>query len=186
MPVFLLGPLASWSCFPTLPWASQAASHEVQPPNRPSEEPSDLSGLKPYGPPWVSLFFREFGCLFWGPASCLTFPRTIWSEWTWSEQPSLACSKIPLQCLLWTVNPYYFLCFVVHFVFQLNSVSLSSFSQISSSNCCFQLTFSSATLFNHSLIIIRVPIVWILFSIVILEMCSRYFDPDNNNHLLSQ
>ncbi len=37
MPVFWLGSLAVWRGFPTLPWASLAASHEVQPPSCPSQ-----------------------------------------------------------------------------------------------------------------------------------------------------
>ncbi len=47
--------LASLNCFPTLPWARLVASHSIQPPTWPSRAPSDLSGLKPDGPTWVSL-----------------------------------------------------------------------------------------------------------------------------------
>jgi hypothetical protein len=59
-------------------------------------------------PPWVSLALSTFGFLFWGPASCLTLPRTIWFEWTQSEQSPLVCSKFfTPECLLRTVNVYY-------------------------------------------------------------------------------
>ncbi len=63
-----LGPLDFLSSFPTLPWASLAAYHEVQPPAWPSWEPTDLSGLKPDGPPWVCLALCIYDCLFQGPA----------------------------------------------------------------------------------------------------------------------
>jgi hypothetical protein len=46
--------------FSTFPLSVFGACHEVQPPAWPLWEPSDLSGLKPDGPPWVSLAFRVF------------------------------------------------------------------------------------------------------------------------------
>jgi hypothetical protein len=63
MPVLCLGPLASWSCFPTFPWVPLAASHKVHPPAWPSQEPPYLSKLEPEGPPWVSLVLSPCGCL---------------------------------------------------------------------------------------------------------------------------
>ncbi len=48
---FLIRSMAFQSCFPPLPWAPLATSHEVQPPAWPSREPSDLSGLDPDAPP---------------------------------------------------------------------------------------------------------------------------------------
>ncbi len=50
---FKVGPLASWSCFPALSWATLASINMVQPPAWPSREPSDLSGLEPDDPTWA-------------------------------------------------------------------------------------------------------------------------------------
>jgi hypothetical protein len=55
-------------------------------------------------PLWINLALSAFGRLLRGPASCLTVPRTIWSEWTQSEQYPLAWSKIPFGCLFRTVD----------------------------------------------------------------------------------
>jgi hypothetical protein len=52
---------------------------------------------------------------FGGPASCLTVPRTIWSEWTQSDQSPWLAVKIPLKFLFRTVNKYYSLC--IHCMF---------------------------------------------------------------------
>jgi hypothetical protein len=114
--------LGIYSCFPTLPSASWATSYEVHLPSwpswEPSWEPSDLSGLEPDGPPWVSFVFSAFGHLFQGPTSCLTVPRTILSEWTRLEQFPLVCSWISLECLFRMVDVYYLFCvslYTLHF-----------------------------------------------------------------------
>jgi hypothetical protein len=73
----------------------------------PSREPSDMSGIEPDGSSWDHLALSTFGCLFWGPASFLTVPRTIWSEWTSSEQFPLAFSRIPLECVFRMVDICY-------------------------------------------------------------------------------
>ncbi len=105
------------SCCLTLPQVSLAASHKVQPNTLPSREPSDLSGLKPDGPPWVSLVFSTFSHLFWDPASRLTVLTTR-SEWTWSKQS--------FECLFRTVDVYYLLwicctfCIPTHFLYSIS------------------------------------------------------------------
>ncbi len=100
----------------------------------PSQEQYDPSGLEPDGPPWASWAFSAFGRLFQGPASRLTVPRTIWSEWSWSEQSTLACSTNLLECLLgWLMYPVYFFKspFIVHISCILTCFSfLPLFSQI--------------------------------------------------------
>jgi hypothetical protein len=51
-----LGPLAAWSCFPTLIWKFFATEQPVQPPVWLSQEPSDLSGLKsPFAFAWENV-----------------------------------------------------------------------------------------------------------------------------------
>ncbi len=66
---FLTVSLGFLKLFFNFPWASFATSHE--------------RGLA-----------SCLTILFWGLAYCL---RTIWSEWTRSEQSPLACSKNPLR-----------------------------------------------------------------------------------------
>jgi hypothetical protein len=159
--------------FPTLPWSPLATSHDVQLTAWPSREPFDLNGLESDGPPWASLVLSAFGCLSWGPATCLILPRAILTGWTQSRQSSFACSTILLECLYRTVNVYYLLCICCIFCITACFSFLSLFGQIFQSKCLFQLSFNSIVQsLEYYLIIVQ-----LLFFILILEMCSRYFDP---------
>jgi hypothetical protein len=89
----LTRPLGFLELISTLSWASLAASQEFQPLAWPSREPSDLSGLEPDGPPWVSLDLSAFGHLFWGPASRLMFQES--SDLSGLDQFPLAWNEKP-------------------------------------------------------------------------------------------
>ncbi len=92
-------------------------------------------------PPLASLALSAFDCLSWGPDSCLTVHRTIWSECTWSGQSLLAFCKSPLSVSLgWFTNMINCALFYI-FAFWLKSDYLSLFSQNIQFKCMFQLTF---------------------------------------------
>ncbi len=75
--------------------------------------------------------------------------------------------KISLDCLFRTVDIYYYCDFL--YILHLNSLQFffSLFDQIFSSNICFQLTFSSATLSNHCS-----TIIWLLFDLQSAELIN--------------
>jgi hypothetical protein len=147
---------------------SLAASRKVQPSAWSSWEPFDLSGLEPNDPPWVSLDLSAFDHLFWGPASRLTVPKTIWPWMDLIRTVPLGLQgKLPLSVFR-MVDINYSLCIFCIFSILIHFNFFSFFVQIFSSNVCFQLTFSSETLFNHCLIII-----WLLF--------DCYTDSDRGN-----
>ncbi len=139
-----------------------SASHEVQPPTRLSQEPSDLHGLEPDGPPWASLILSAFGRLSRDPS----VPRTIWSEWTWSGHSPLACCKISLNVFLgW--SPYVIYCALLNILhFDAKTVSLL----IQIIQCKYLFSSLLTQLFNYCSI---------STSIIV-----QYYDP--RNHLPSQ
>jgi hypothetical protein len=84
------------------------------------------------------------------------------------------------------VDVYYLLCIIVYFAIQLKFSSL--FSQIIQFEYLFEFSFNLVvqSLFNYYSII-----VLLLYSILILEMYSRYFDTvtepiKKNHHLCSR
>ncbi len=111
---------------------------------------------------WSSLVLSAFQHP--GPASCLTVPRTILSEWTWSDQSLLACSKTPPECFFRTVDLYYYcaLLYILH-------SNLIQFSFFVHSNPSVQMIVSVQ---RHCLIMFSVS-VWPCLIIV------QYSDPEN-------
>ncbi len=97
---FLTRSLGFIKLFSYSPLMSLTTSHQVQPPAWPSPVPSDLSRLEPNAPTWVRLVLSTFVRLFWDPASQVTVPRTIWSEWTQSEQSPWFAVRSPLSVSL--------------------------------------------------------------------------------------
>ncbi len=101
------------SCFQTVPWKSLATSHKVQPLAWPSQEPSDLNGLKPDGPQWASLF--------WAPlATSHKVQPPIWLSRELSDLSGLhpyslpwLAAKTPLECLLGRFT-YMIYCIFLH------------------------------------------------------------------------
>jgi hypothetical protein len=161
-----------------------AASHRVQLQIWPSRDPSDLSRLEPDGPPWVGLVLSAFGLHSGSWASHLTIPRTIWSEWTQSEQSPWLAVKFPLSAFFERLANIIHYALIVYSAFWCTSVFLSFLQSNLQFKCLFQSTFIQQTLFNYNLII---PItVRLLSSILILEMYSRYFNPVINNLIQSQ
>ncbi len=154
---------------------SLATPYEVQSLTWSSQEPYDLRDSRLVAPLCASLILSAFGHLSRGPASCLTVPRTIWSEWLDQDSPPWLSVKITLGCLFRMVH-----IIVVHLLYifpsLLNSFFFVSFSQNTQFKCWFQLltfNFNSTvwSLFDYCPIF-----VWLLFSILLLKMYSRYFD----------
>jgi hypothetical protein len=132
---------------PTLLWSSLADYHEDQPRTRQSQEPSDLSGLKPDGPPWVSLVLSACGSLFRGPVSHLTAPYDLGGL----DQNSLplACRKIPLSVSLGRLT--YIIYHACHCIFWIPThLSFLFFSRSTfSSKYTVQQPSVQQLLFNH-------------------------------------
>jgi hypothetical protein len=151
---------------------SLASSHYGQYYTYSSREPSDLSGLELDGPltPLEPAYF-------WVPFAAshkvqppIREPSDL-SGLDLDGPPWLAVkssSSVFLGQLTNIIN----CAFIVYSAFWLISVFFSLFGQIFQSKSLFQLTFSSTALFDYYPIII-----WSLFSILILEMYSRYIDP---------
>ncbi len=97
--LFLLWPGLPIVVFQLSPWVPSSNVNVVWPPTWPDDVP-----------PFSYLVLRPFSSLSQGPASHLTFPRTIWSDWTQFRQSSLALCNSPLESLFKMVHIYYTLC----------------------------------------------------------------------------
>jgi hypothetical protein len=139
--------------FSNSPFSVLATSHGVKPSAWPSQEPSDLSGLKPDGPPGASLVLSAFGPLSQGPA---------WLSWEPSDlsgldpgSPPWTSVKLPLSVFLgW----YTYILLCIYCIFCIPT-QFSPFSFIylkhSVQMVCFPQPSISTVLLDNCLIIVR-------------------------------
>ncbi len=119
-------------------------------------------------PPWASLVLSAFGRLSWGRGSHLTVLRTISSEW--AQFGWLDFVQISPWEFFRTIHIYYK--FFIYCISHFNSILF-----------LIQIFYPTASL--CWLIPILNNVVWLLFIILILEICSRYFDPVKSNYIIT-